>query len=183
MNRRSKNFPLVDGFFFVDSNPKTLVGLRMTTAGEHHTTTSTVRQFTECLAAYFNGWKKLSRDMSWDIINVQHADSTPMNDWQRCDVVDSDNVSRAETERLRRSGRKRCASTKCQYHPETFEEKKLSEVGNNHRNRRKNWGKGQFLISGKEILWGVIYFWILFCVHTVRVHQPHAAAPKTNAQK
>ncbi|PWU85514.1 putative retrotransposon hot spot (RHS) protein [Trypanosoma cruzi] len=27
------NFPLVDGFFFVDSNPKTLVGLRITTAG------------------------------------------------------------------------------------------------------------------------------------------------------
>ncbi|RNE95881.1 putative retrotransposon hot spot (RHS) protein, partial [Trypanosoma cruzi] len=92
----AENFPLVDGFFFVDSNPKTLVGLRMATAGGHHTTTSTVRQFTECLAAYFNGWKKLSRDMSWEIIYVQHADSTPLNDWQRCDVVNSDNVSKKE---------------------------------------------------------------------------------------
>ncbi|PWU87364.1 putative retrotransposon hot spot (RHS) protein [Trypanosoma cruzi] len=55
-----QHFPLVDGFFFVDSNPMTLVGLRMTTAGEHRTTTSTVRQFTECLAAYFNGWEELS---------------------------------------------------------------------------------------------------------------------------
>ncbi|EKG00872.1 retrotransposon hot spot (RHS) protein, putative, partial [Trypanosoma cruzi] len=92
----AENFPLVDGFFFVDSNPKTLVGLRMATAGGHHTTTSTVRQFTECLAAYFNGWKKLSRDMSWEMIYVQHADSTPLNDWQRCDVVNSNNVSKKE---------------------------------------------------------------------------------------
>ncbi|RNC36327.1 retrotransposon hot spot (RHS) protein [Trypanosoma cruzi] len=88
-----ENFPLVDAFFFVKSNPMTLVGLRMATAGEHHKITSTVRQFTECPAVYFNGWKKSSRDMSWDIIYVQHADSTPMNDWQRCDVVNSNNVS------------------------------------------------------------------------------------------
>ncbi|RNC33026.1 putative retrotransposon hot spot (RHS) protein [Trypanosoma cruzi] len=65
----------------------------MATAGGHHTTASTVRQFTECLVAYFNGWGELSRDMSWEIIYVQRADSTPMNDWQRCDVVNSDNVS------------------------------------------------------------------------------------------
>ncbi|RNC35069.1 putative retrotransposon hot spot (RHS) protein, partial [Trypanosoma cruzi] len=95
-----QNFPLLDAFFFVNSNPMTLVGLRMATAGGHHTTASTVRQFTECLAAYFNGWKKLSRDMSWEIIYVQHADSTPMNDWQRCDVVNSDNVSTKESQEI-----------------------------------------------------------------------------------
>ncbi|KAF5214865.1 retrotransposon hot spot (RHS) protein [Trypanosoma cruzi] len=95
-----QNFPLVDGFFFVDSNPMTLVGLRMTTAGEHRTTTSTVRQFTECLAAYFNGWGELSREMSWEIIYVQHAGSTPINEQQRCDVVNSDNVSRAENREI-----------------------------------------------------------------------------------
>ncbi|RNC35902.1 retrotransposon hot spot (RHS) protein [Trypanosoma cruzi] len=33
-----ENFPLVDGLFFVDSPQKMLVGLRMATAGEHHTT-------------------------------------------------------------------------------------------------------------------------------------------------
>ncbi|PWV04346.1 putative retrotransposon hot spot protein (RHS) [Trypanosoma cruzi] len=59
-----QTFPLVDGFYFVDSNPMTLVGLRMATAGGHHTTASTVRPFTECLAAYCNGWEELSRDMS-----------------------------------------------------------------------------------------------------------------------
>ncbi|RNC59752.1 retrotransposon hot spot (RHS) protein [Trypanosoma cruzi] len=69
-----EKFPLLDAFFFMELNPRTLVGLRMTTAGGHHTTASTVRQFAECLAAYFNGWGELSRDMSWDIIYVQHAD-------------------------------------------------------------------------------------------------------------
>ncbi|PBJ71045.1 retrotransposon hot spot (RHS) protein [Trypanosoma cruzi cruzi] len=95
-----QNFPLVDGFFFVDSNPKTLVGLRMATAGGQHTTTSTVRQFTECLASYFNCREELSRDMSWEMIYVQQADSTPMNDWRRCDVVNSNNMSRAENREI-----------------------------------------------------------------------------------
>ncbi|KAF5219562.1 hypothetical protein ECC02_007504 [Trypanosoma cruzi] len=95
-----ENFPLVDGFFFLDSNPMTLVGLRMATAGAHHTTSSTVRQFTECLAAYFNGWEELSRDMSWEIIYMEHADSTPMNGWQGCDVVDSNNVSGADNNEI-----------------------------------------------------------------------------------
>ncbi|PWU93871.1 putative retrotransposon hot spot (RHS) protein [Trypanosoma cruzi] len=95
-----ENFPLVDGFFFVKSNPMTLVGLRMAAAGGHHTRASTVRQFTECLAAYFNVWEELSRDMFWEIIYVQHADSTPMNDWQRCDVVNSDDVSTKEKQKI-----------------------------------------------------------------------------------
>ncbi|RNC46435.1 retrotransposon hot spot (RHS) protein [Trypanosoma cruzi] len=103
------NFPLVDVFFSV-SNPMTLVGLRMTTTGGHHTTTSTVRQFTEHLAAYFNDWEELSRDMSWGIIYLQHADSTPMNDWQGCDVVNSNNVS-DESREIAAFWRKSCAST------------------------------------------------------------------------
>ncbi|KAF8281774.1 putative retrotransposon hot spot (RHS) protein, partial [Trypanosoma cruzi] len=95
-----KNFPLVDGFFFVDTNPRTLVGLRMATAGGHHTTTSTVRQFTECLAAYFEGWEELSRDMSWEIIYVQHEIYRPMDDWQRCDVVNSNNLGDDENREI-----------------------------------------------------------------------------------
>ncbi|PWV13195.1 putative retrotransposon hot spot (RHS) protein [Trypanosoma cruzi] len=92
-----ENFPLVDGFFFVDSPRKTLVGLRMTTAGAHHTITSTVRQFTECLAEYFEGWEELSREMSWEMIYVQHENSTPMiTKWQRCGPVNPNNLSDAE---------------------------------------------------------------------------------------
>ncbi|PWU89970.1 putative retrotransposon hot spot (RHS) protein [Trypanosoma cruzi] len=39
-------FPLVDGFFFMESPRRTLVGLQMTKASAHHTKTSTVNQFT-----------------------------------------------------------------------------------------------------------------------------------------
>ncbi|KAF5222030.1 hypothetical protein ECC02_005011 [Trypanosoma cruzi] len=95
-----ENFPLLDAFFFVKSNPMALVGLRMATASGHHTTASTVRQFTEYLAEYFNGWEELSRDMSWEMIYVQHAESTPMNDWQGCDVVDANNVSGADNNEI-----------------------------------------------------------------------------------
>ncbi|EAN96809.1 putative retrotransposon hot spot (RHS) protein [Trypanosoma cruzi] len=90
------NFPLVDGFFFVDSKPKIMVGLQITTAREHHTIPSTVELFTERMAEYFNGWEELSRDMSWEIIYVQHADSTPMKKWQRCDYVNPNNETDAE---------------------------------------------------------------------------------------
>ncbi|KAF5214468.1 hypothetical protein ECC02_012928 [Trypanosoma cruzi] len=89
-------FPLVDGFFFLNSPRKTLVGLQMTTASAHHTKTSTVRQFTEHLAVFFKGWNKLSRDMSWDIIYIQHVDSNPMKKWQRCDYVNPRNKTDAE---------------------------------------------------------------------------------------
>ncbi|RNC57288.1 retrotransposon hot spot (RHS) protein [Trypanosoma cruzi] len=75
-------FLLLDAFFFAKLPRKTLVGLRMTTTGGHHTTASTVRQFTECLAAYFDVWGELSRELLWEIIYVQHKDSAPLNDWQ-----------------------------------------------------------------------------------------------------
>ncbi|RNE97126.1 retrotransposon hot spot (RHS) protein, partial [Trypanosoma cruzi] len=87
-------------FFFVKLPRKTLVGLRMAAAGGHHTRASTVRRFTECLAAYFNVWEELSRAMFWEIIYVQRADSTPMNDWRGCDVVNTDDVSEEEDQRI-----------------------------------------------------------------------------------
>ncbi|PWU84166.1 putative retrotransposon hot spot protein (RHS,) [Trypanosoma cruzi] len=93
-----ENFPLVDGFFFMDSPRRTLVGLQMTTASAHHTTTSTVRQFTECLAEYFEGWEELSREMSWEMIYIKNADSTMISKWQRCDVVNTENLSEDEKE-------------------------------------------------------------------------------------
>ncbi|EKF33714.1 retrotransposon hot spot (RHS) protein, putative [Trypanosoma cruzi marinkellei] len=95
-----KNFPLVDCFFFVDSNPKTLVGMQITAASEHHTITSTVRQFTDSLAAYFYNWEELSRDMLWKIIYVQHAACMPINGWQRCDEAKAENVSEEESKEI-----------------------------------------------------------------------------------
>ncbi|RNC47568.1 retrotransposon hot spot (RHS) protein, partial [Trypanosoma cruzi] len=94
----AKNFPLVDGFFFVESKPKIMVGLQMTTASEHHTIPSTVNLFKENMAKYFNGWEKFSRDMLWEIIYIQHADSTPLDGWQRCDYVNPRNKTDAENE-------------------------------------------------------------------------------------
>ncbi|RNC32783.1 retrotransposon hot spot (RHS) protein, partial [Trypanosoma cruzi] len=95
-----RDLPLVDGFFFMESPRRTLVGLQMTTAGEHRTTTSTVRQFTECLVAYFNGWEEFAQGLSWEIIYLQHADSTPMNGWQRCDVVRPPSVGDVDRGRI-----------------------------------------------------------------------------------
>ncbi|EKF27596.1 retrotransposon hot spot (RHS) protein, putative, partial [Trypanosoma cruzi marinkellei] len=95
-----EGFPLVDAFSSWGSNPMTPVGLRKTAAGGHHPTASTVGQFTEHVAAYFNGWEELFRDMSWEMIYVQHADSTPMAGWQGRGVVSSDNVSEEEEQRI-----------------------------------------------------------------------------------
>ncbi|PWU84162.1 putative retrotransposon hot spot (RHS) protein [Trypanosoma cruzi] len=93
------NFPLVDALFFMESPRKTLVGLQTTTANAHHTQTSTVRLFKERMASYFNGWEEFARDLSWEIIYVQHADSTPMRGWQRCD--DSANLTEAENREIK----------------------------------------------------------------------------------
>ncbi|EAN93029.1 retrotransposon hot spot (RHS) protein [Trypanosoma cruzi] len=92
------NFPLVDGFFFMESPRKTLVGLQMTTAHDHHTKTSTVKQFTEYLSWFFTNWEEFAQGLSWDIIYVQHADSKPMENCQRCDVVNPNNETDAEKE-------------------------------------------------------------------------------------
>ncbi|PWU84198.1 putative retrotransposon hot spot (RHS) protein [Trypanosoma cruzi] len=90
-----ENFPLVDGFFFVNSPRRTLVGLQMTTASAHHTVPSTVNLFIECLAAYFEGWEELSREMSWEMIYIKNADSKNISKWQRCDVVNPNNENDA----------------------------------------------------------------------------------------
>ncbi|ESS55693.1 retrotransposon hot spot (RHS) protein [Trypanosoma cruzi Dm28c] len=105
-----ENFPLVDGLFFVDSPRRTLVGLQMTTAGEHHTIPSTVRLFIERMAEYFEGWVQLSRDMSWEFIYVQHENSTMITNWQRCGPVNTKKLSDDE-KKLWRSGTERYTNT------------------------------------------------------------------------
>ncbi|RNC56470.1 retrotransposon hot spot (RHS) protein [Trypanosoma cruzi] len=70
----------------------------MTTAGGHRTITSTVNQFTERLSGFFNGWKKLSREMSWEMIYIQHAFSKKTSKWHECGVVNPNNETDAEKE-------------------------------------------------------------------------------------
>ncbi|RNE96289.1 retrotransposon hot spot (RHS) protein, partial [Trypanosoma conorhini] len=81
----SQIFPLIDGFFFVKSPRKTMVGLQATVRGEHHTQPGTVKLFMELMAKYFNGWETFAADLSWEIIYVQHRESEAITTWQRCE--------------------------------------------------------------------------------------------------
>ncbi|CCD14014.1 unnamed protein product [Trypanosoma congolense IL3000] len=93
-----KNFPVVGGFFLVDAvgegvslpegaeaPTQTIVLLQVTKARDNHTTTSEVCRFRERMAASFTNWREMESRLSYEIIYVQHADSTSINDRQRCD--------------------------------------------------------------------------------------------------
>ncbi|PWU97390.1 putative retrotransposon hot spot (RHS) protein [Trypanosoma cruzi] len=133
----AQNFPLVDAFFFMESNPKTMVGLQITTASAHRTIPSTVNQFKEKMATYFNGWEEFSRDMSWEIIYIQHADSTPMTSWQRCGPVNTDNLSDDEKE-IVAFWEKEVHQYQVSVSSRDFKEKKLSQLWKKNKNRKQN---------------------------------------------
>eukprot|EP00758_Cryptobia_borreli_P009634 Tbor_TRINITY_DN5496_c0_g4::TRINITY_DN5496_c0_g4_i3::g.24980::m.24980 len=59
---KSGNFPVVDGFFFVD-RPKTMVCIQTTVRDEHSTTTSKVKALKEELNCHFKKWDKFSINM------------------------------------------------------------------------------------------------------------------------
>ncbi|PWV13201.1 putative retrotransposon hot spot protein (RHS) [Trypanosoma cruzi] len=160
----------------------------MTTAGGHHTTASTVRQFTECLAAYFNGWEELSRDMSWDIINVQQADSTPMNDWRRCDVVNPNSVSDVESREIAAFWEEKVRQYQVTISSGDFgiEETNPSEVWRNRINSKKKIGERGSFDLWQKILWELYIFGYLClsmrCGCTIPMRQHRTQMPKmTNA--
>ncbi|CCD14611.1 unnamed protein product [Trypanosoma congolense IL3000] len=93
----SVNFPVVDGFFLVDAvgegvsftegaaaPTQTIVLIQVTRARDHHTTTSKVEAFRKRMARSFTNWKEMERRLSYEIIYVQHADSTTLTGRQRC---------------------------------------------------------------------------------------------------
>ncbi|RNE95276.1 retrotransposon hot spot (RHS) protein [Trypanosoma conorhini] len=83
------NFPLLDALFFLNTSPRrTMVGLQFTTAAAHDTTESKLKDFNDDMAKCFNNWDTVSRDLSWEIIYVQHVDSTPMRRWQKCTGIE-----------------------------------------------------------------------------------------------
>ncbi|RNF03935.1 retrotransposon hot spot (RHS) protein [Trypanosoma conorhini] len=99
-----RNFPLVDGFFFVESpSGRTMVGLQTTTAKEHDTTASTVELFKQQMKDHFNGWETFAEGLSWEIIYVQHKDSTPINTWQKCAAVAQNEPKRGEGETVKKN--------------------------------------------------------------------------------
>ncbi|RNE95436.1 retrotransposon hot spot (RHS) protein, partial [Trypanosoma conorhini] len=81
----AQSFPLIDGFFFVDTPRKTMVGLQTTVRGAHHTQPSKVKQFMERMAEYFRGWETFAADLSWEIIYGQHRGSRAATTWQKCE--------------------------------------------------------------------------------------------------
>ncbi|CCD15371.1 unnamed protein product [Trypanosoma congolense IL3000] len=79
------NFPLVDGFFVVEGKgPKTIVLLQITKAKEHHTKRTTVREFRDYMGKVFEDWENIEGSCSWEIIYVQHVDSTAIKKRQQC---------------------------------------------------------------------------------------------------
>ncbi|CCD16116.1 unnamed protein product [Trypanosoma congolense IL3000] len=94
-----QNFPVVDGFFLVDAvgervgvslpegaaaPTQTIVLIQVTRARDHHTTTSKVEAFRKRMAKYFTNWTEMESRLSYEIIYVQHADSTTLTGRQRC---------------------------------------------------------------------------------------------------
>ncbi|CCD16760.1 unnamed protein product [Trypanosoma congolense IL3000] len=93
----SVNFPVVDGFFLVDAvgegvsfpegaaaPTQTIVLIQVTRARDHHTTTSKVEAFRKRMARSFTNWTEMESRLSYEIIYVQHADSTTLTGRQRC---------------------------------------------------------------------------------------------------
>ncbi|CCD17955.1 hypothetical protein, conserved in T. vivax [Trypanosoma vivax Y486] len=98
------NFPVVDGFFFVEGHgtsgervamraaynrdthqPKTIVLLQATKARSHHTETGKLLKLKAILRRAFRNWADFSKNMRWEIVYVQHPDAQLFERRQRCD--------------------------------------------------------------------------------------------------
>nr|CCC46586.1 putative retrotransposon hot spot protein (RHS) [Trypanosoma vivax Y486] len=98
------NFPVVDGFFFVEGHgtsgeraavraahscdahqPKTIVLLQATKARSHHTETGKLLKLKAILRRAFRNWADFSKNMRWEIVYVQHPDAQLFKKRQRCD--------------------------------------------------------------------------------------------------
>ncbi|CCD19858.1 retrotransposon hot spot (RHS) protein, putative, partial [Trypanosoma vivax Y486] len=88
------NFPVADGFFFVEGHgtsgeraavraahscdahqPKTIVLLQATKARSHHTETGKLLKLKAILRRAFRNWADFSKNMRWEIVYVQHPDA------------------------------------------------------------------------------------------------------------
>ncbi|KAH8620543.1 putative retrotransposon hot spot protein 4 (RHS4) [Trypanosoma vivax] len=98
------NFPVADGFFFVEGHgtsgervavraahscdahqPKTIVLLQATKARSHHTETGKLLKLKAILRRAFRDWADFSKNMRWEIVYVQHPDTRLFKKRQRCD--------------------------------------------------------------------------------------------------
>ncbi|CCD12145.1 unnamed protein product [Trypanosoma congolense IL3000] len=94
---KEENFPVVGGFFLADavgegvSFPegaaaltRTIVLLQMSGARDPNTTTGKVDAFRKRMAKSFTNWKEMESRLSYEIIYLQHADSTALTGRQCC---------------------------------------------------------------------------------------------------
>ncbi|KAH8615796.1 putative retrotransposon hot spot protein 4 (RHS4) [Trypanosoma vivax] len=99
------NFPVVDGFYFVEAPPEyggvaggggaggvgwrnwTFVGVQVTKAGKHDTDCGAVASFMRRMEQCIVDWEQLKGQISWEIIYVQGRDSIAINRRQVCKMI------------------------------------------------------------------------------------------------
>ena len=75
----------MDGFFVVEGvGLKTIVLVQVTKAKEHHTKKTTVNAFREYMGKVFEDWENIEKAYTWELIYVQHVDSTAIKKRQNC---------------------------------------------------------------------------------------------------
>ncbi|KAH8615813.1 putative retrotransposon hot spot protein 4 (RHS4) [Trypanosoma vivax] len=102
------NFPVVDGFYFVEAPPEdggvaggggaggvrwrnwTFVGVQVTKAGKHGTDCGAVASFMRRMEQCIVDWEQLKGQISWEIIYVQGRDSIAINRRQVCKMLATD---------------------------------------------------------------------------------------------
>ncbi|KAH8615726.1 putative retrotransposon hot spot protein 4 (RHS4) [Trypanosoma vivax] len=96
------NFPVVDGFYFVETLLEdggggraddvgwrnwTFVGVQVTKAGNHDTDCGAVASFMRRMKQCIVDWEQLKDQISWEIIYVQGRDSTAIKRRQACKML------------------------------------------------------------------------------------------------
>ncbi|KAH8615418.1 putative retrotransposon hot spot protein 4 (RHS4) [Trypanosoma vivax] len=102
------NFPVVDGFYFVEAPPEdggvaggggaggvrwrnwTFVGVQVTKAGKHDTDCGAVASFMRRMEQCIVDWEQLKGQISWEIIYVQGRDSIAITRRQACKMIATD---------------------------------------------------------------------------------------------
>ncbi|CCD21218.1 putative retrotransposon hot spot protein 4 (RHS4) [Trypanosoma vivax] len=81
---RDSCFPVLDAFFVVEGEPRTVVALQATIAKQHHTTVSKVVLLKKGLAKCFCDWNIFTDGLRWEMIYVQPAGGNTIKTKQLC---------------------------------------------------------------------------------------------------
>ncbi|RNE96613.1 retrotransposon hot spot (RHS) protein [Trypanosoma rangeli] len=66
------------------------IELQVTKHNTHHTTAGKVAAFLNYMTCNFKGWEALREKMKWEIIYIQHAESTPMTGRRDCHITEGE---------------------------------------------------------------------------------------------